>query len=299
MSFWHRLKHKKNLKFLLIAVFIGLSLIMWISFKIHGYFYVNTDNAYVNANVVQIAPRVTGQVTRLYILNNQHVNANQPLFDIDDIPFKNALSKAQAQYAINKAALINAERTADRTLELVKKKFVSSQERDNVTAALDTAQASLELAKAALDQAALDQSWTKVTAPVSGWVTNISLSAGDIVTAYQPVFVLISDDVFWVDANFKETELENIHRGQKAVIYVDMYPGHPFKGYVESISGGTGSAFSLLPPQNATGNWVKVTQRIPVRVRFLNPDPNYPLRIGSSTWVRINLHSEYEAVPRS
>jgi membrane fusion protein (multidrug efflux system) len=105
------------------------------------------------------------------------------------------------------------------------------------------------------------------------------------------LFALISNSEFWVDANFKETELEHIHPGQLANIYVDMYPGHTFSGVVESISGGTGSAFSLLPPQNATGNWVKVAQRVPVRIRVLNPEQDFPLRIGTSASVRISLRS--------
>ncbi len=91
----------------------------------------------------------------------------------------------------------------------------------------------------------------------------------------------------WVDANFKETELARIKPGQKARIVVDMYKQHEFKGEVQSLSGGAGQAFSLLPAQNATGNWVKVTQRVPVRVRILDPSPDYPLRIGTTATVRV------------
>ncbi|MDE2089643.1 MAG: HlyD family secretion protein, partial [Gammaproteobacteria bacterium] len=91
-----------------------------------------------------------------------------------------------------------------------------------------------------------------------------------------------------VDANFKETDLQAIRPGQPAVIYVDMYPDHHFRGVVESISGGSGAAFSLLPPQNATGNWVKVTQRVPVRVRILDPSPSHPLRVGTSATVTVD-----------
>jgi membrane fusion protein, multidrug efflux system len=111
-----------------------------------------------------------------------------------------------------------------------------------------------------------------------------------VITAYQPIFALISDESFWADTNFKETEMEKIRPGQAAKIEVDMYPGHVFNGVVESISGGAGAAFSLLPPQNATGNWVKVTQRVPVRIQILNPDPRYPLRIGTSALVTVKLH---------
>ena len=103
-----------------------------------------------------------------------------------------------------------------------------------------------------------------------------------------PLFTIISDEEYWVDANFKETELDRIKPGQKARVIVDMYRDHPFEGEVESLSGGSGQAFSLLPAQNATGNWVKVTQRVPVKIRILNPDPAYPLRIGTTATVRVS-----------
>lgn len=300
MKKWYLLiRNKKNIKSLIIAAFLIVSAVIWMGMKIYNYFYISTDNAYVNANVVQIAPRITGQVTQLFTMNNQFVQQGQPLFEIDPVPFQNALAKTEAQYAISKAALVNAEATAARTITLAKQKFVSTQEKDNVTTALETAAASLSLAKASLDQAKLDFSWAKVLAPSSGWVTNVSLRVGDIVAANQPLFALISSGEFWVDANFKETELEHIHPNQRAVIYIDMYPDHAFEGVVQSISGGTGSAFSLLPPQNATGNWVKITQRVPVRIRIINPDPAYPLRIGTSASVRISLRSSYFiAMPR-
>ena len=294
----HQLTKSKNFKSRIIGLFFLLSACFWVGMKIHSYFYISTDNAYVNANVVQIAPRITGQVTSLFVVNNQFVHKGQPLFAIDAVPFQNALAKAQAQYAISKAALINAEATSARTVTLAKQKFVSTQEKDNVTTVLETAQASLNLAKATLNQAQLDYSWTTVTAPTSGWVTNVSLQPGDVVAANQPLFALISNGEFWVDANFKETELENIRANQQAVIHLDMYPGVKFNGVVRSISGGTGSAFSLLPPQNATGNWVKITQRVPVRIRILNADPTYPLRIGTTASVRISLRSTYRMVPR-
>jgi len=109
------------------------------------------------------------------------------------------------------------------------------------------------------------------------------------VTPGQPLFGLIVDKSFWVDANFKETELVDVRPGQHAEIEVDMYPGHQFPGHVDSLSGGTGTAFSLLPPQNATGNWVKVTQRVPVKVRFDGFDPAFPLRVGATATVTVRV----------
>jgi membrane fusion protein, multidrug efflux system len=106
-----------------------------------------------------------------------------------------------------------------------------------------------------------------------------------------PLFVLIGEQEFWVDANFTETELKRVRPGQEATVKLDMYPDRPFHGVVESVSGGAGTAFSLLPPQNATGNWVKVTQRVPVRIRITDPDPNRPLRIGTTATVEVRAPS--------
>jgi membrane fusion protein (multidrug efflux system) len=103
------------------------------------------------------------------------------------------------------------------------------------------------------------------------------------------LFSIVANDAYWVDANFKETELQRVRAGQPATVTVDMYPKHPFEATVESVSAGSGAAFSLLPPQNATGNWVKVTQRVPVRVRIVHPDPAFPLRIGTTATVRVRL----------
>jgi len=127
-----------------------------------------------------------------------------------------------------------------------------------------------------------------VTAQVNGIINNLSLRPGTIVQAKNPLFMLINAQQYWVDANFKETELTNIQPKQTEKIVLDMYPNHIFSGMVESISGSSGAAFSLLPPQNATGNWVKVTQRIPVKVIILDPDPKFPLRIGATATVTIN-----------
>ena len=278
--------HKKAFLTALITLICLGSLVYWIYSK----FYVSTDDAYVNANIVQIAPRVTGQVEHLYIKNNQFVTAGQPLFDLDPALYQVAVDQAKAQLSMAEAKKMLAQNTNARTYALVKKNVASAQEGDDTQTNLQSAIAQVALDTANLAQAELNLSYTKVTAPTSGWVTNVTLRIGNIAPANQPLFALISNNEFWLDANFKETELEHLSPGQRADITVDTYPNHPFSGVVESMSGGSGSAFSLLPPENATGNWVKVTQRVPVRIRILNPDPKLPLRIGTSAtatiWVR-------------
>jgi membrane fusion protein (multidrug efflux system) len=149
--------------------------------------------------------------------------------------------------------------------------------------------AAVQAAESRLRQARLDLSHTRVFAPASGTVANLTLRPGSPVQPLAPVFSLVSDSNFWVDANFKETQLDRIRRGQRATVRVDMYPDHPFQETVQSLSGGSGAAFSLLPPENATGNWVKVTQRVPVRVAITNPDPKFPLRVGTTATVRVSV----------
>jgi len=279
---------KKQLSIIaLIIILVIASLIYWrISAR-----YVSTDDAYLNANVVEIAPRVTGQVQHLYVVNNQLVRQGQVLFDLDPAPFIDAVNVAKAQVAMDEAHLKDVSADAARTTQLVHAKFMSAQAGDDTNAAVASANAKIQLDQAHLDQAQLNLNYTRIIAPVSGWVTNMSLRVGNTVTAYQSLFALVDNSEFWADANFKETQLAHIRQGQKATIKVDMYPDHPFAGVVHSISSGSGTAFSLLPPQNATGNWVKVTQRIPVRVEILNPDAQYPLRIGATAAVTIDTSS--------
>jgi membrane fusion protein (multidrug efflux system) len=278
-------KMKKNILIAAIILICTIAFIYWI----YNQFHASTDDAYVNANVVQIAPRVTGQVQHLYVVNNQYVKEGQLLFDLDPATFITAIDQAKAQLALSQANLTLAQATDTRTTTLVKRKVASMQEADNAQASLSSAEANVQLATANLAQAQLNLRYTKIYAPTSGWVTNVTLRAGAVISANQSQFALISDSEYWIDANFKETALMRIHSGQPAEIEVDMYPGYIFQGKVESISGGSGTAFSLLPPENATGNWVKVTQRVPVRIRILNPNSKYPLRIGTSANVTIRI----------
>ncbi len=146
----------------------------------------------------------------------------------------------------------------------------------------EAAAAEVERDRAALSQAELNLQYTKVTAPVDGILSKRSVEPGQVVQAGQPLFAVVNLDDIWVTANFKETQLKSMHVGQQVDIGVDAY-GKDYKGTVESIGGATGARFSLLPPENATGNYVKVVQRIPVRIRInKGQDPNHTLRPGMS-----------------
>jgi membrane fusion protein (multidrug efflux system) len=219
----------------------------------------------------------------------------------------------EAELARHAADLRNAELWQRRTQSLVDRGFMSRQAVDDAAAKSAVNEASVAQAKARLEkaraalvspngqtpavaaaaanlaQAQLDLGHARVAAPHDGWVVSKRLTVGSSVHPGQALFGIIKDKSFWVDANFKETELPGLRPGLAARIEVDMYPGRSFKGQVESLSSGTGSAFSLLPPQNATGNWVKVTQRVPVKVRFESLDAEFPLRVGATATVTVEL----------
>ncbi len=321
--------HKKKIliSLILIALAVGVA-VAWFAGRSRS-----TENAYINADVVNVASLVGGRVVAVHVKDNQHVHKGDALFDVDPQPFAIALERAQADLALARQTarqdgaevaaaraqveqaesdFANARTIYNRDKELVEQHFLSQQSLDDAKtrmqalgASVDQARAKLAKAlsapvkteergdvlkaQAAIDQARLDLEHTHVTAAQDGQISNLTLTAGSLVNVGVPLFALIADDSFHINANFKETELPGIRPGQDVDLQIDMYPGHPFKGTVESISGGTGTAFSLLPPQNATGNWVKIAQRVPVRIRLAPTDAEHPLRIGATATVSVQL----------
>ena len=147
-------------------------------------------------------------------------------------------------------------------------------------------------AQAALDRAQLNLSYTVISAPTDGVVAKVEqLQVGDTIAASAPVFALVSTGDVWIEANFKEVQLARMRPGQVATVEIDRYPGRRFAAEVTSVSPSTGSQFSLLPPENATGNWVKVVQRVPVRLKLAYLDPGFPLQAGLSANVTVDTHS--------
>lgn len=232
-----------------------------------------------------------------------------------------AVQAAEAMVAERQAQLSQAQQNVDRIVPLVRQQLQSPAEgdaaRDALAAAkaqLAAARSELELARrklgepgadnaalraagAAVAQAELDLEHARVQAPVSGTVANLTLRPGSVVERDTPLFAMVEQGRWWVEANYKETDLLRIAPGMAATISVDMYPGIHFRGVVESISPASGVAFSLFPPENATGNWVKVTQRFPVRVLVTDPDPVHPLRMGASAEVTIDTLAARRPLP--
>ena len=144
-------------------------------------------------------------------------------------------------------------------------------------------------AQSQLKAAQLDLSYTTVSAPISGYIAQKSIQVGDSVQKAQPLMAVVPLHDVYVEANFKESQLKNVRLGQPATIEADIYPGYLYHGKVSGIRAGTGAAFSLLPPENATGNWIKVVQRVPVKIILSEPPPpNRPLRVGLSLFVTIS-----------
>ena len=152
---------------------------------------------------------------------------------------------------------------------------------------------SVQQAKAELDRAELDLSYTSIYAPDDGVVTQVEkLQVGDYVNAASPVFALVATHDLWVEANFKEVQLARMRAGQEATVEIDTYGDRTFKGHVVSLSPGTGAQFSVLPAQNATGNWVKVVQRLAVRIEIDDADRDHPLYAGLSAVVKVDTESQ-------
>lgn len=325
--------HKKIIKFTLLTLFFAAIVAIGSLYFLYKSQHPSTDDAYIKANIVNIAPQITGTVKSVHIQNHQHVDKGEILFTIDKASYDIAQKKAEANLANTiqsvkaadadvktaeanveqaQAAQINTEKNTQRILALVKQQLASPSEGDKATSELEIANASLSSAKsqltasqqkrgaigdknaaiksaqADLASANLNLSYTTVTSPTSGYVANFSLQSGDQLTAYQPQFTIVDDNHWWVDANFKETDLKRITKGQKATVVLDMYPSISYEGTVSSISVGSGSSFSLLPTENATGNWVKVTQRFPVKISIEHSKHDAPLRLGASATVTIN-----------
>ncbi len=286
-----------------------------------GRTHVTTDDAQVDGHIIPILPKVGGFVVAVRVIENQHVTAGDTLVMLDDRDYQVRLIQADADLAValagvnNRArvgqaeaqveqALANAAKAQadlDRLRPLAEQEIVSRQQLDAAETAARGADAALAAAQAALlaadarvgamraarDQAALNLSYTRVIAPASGVVSKKGVEVGQLVQPGQPLMSVVPLDDVWITANLKETQIEHVKPGDPVEFTVDAYSGLRATGHVESLSPATGARFSLLPPDNATGNFTKVVQRVPVRIRPEAVDSAHPLRPGMSVTVTI------------
>jgi membrane fusion protein (multidrug efflux system) len=231
----------------------------------HSFTHESTDDAFIDVHFVSVAPKVAGRVAVVHVDDNQLVKKGDVLVEIDPDDFQVALAQAKANVAKDKAAQIQSDANEKRAQDLFTKKVISTQERDTNVAASESSKASVAADGAAVEQAQLNLGYTKIKAPIDGYVTKEAVTTGDYVQVGQALMSLVPPRV-WVIANFKETQLRSMRSGQPATISIDAYEGPEVRGHVDSIQAGSGAAFSLLPPENATGNYVKVVQRVPVKI---------------------------------
>ena len=321
-----KLPVKKRYIFIFMTVVAILVGVYWI-YNILG--YQTTDDAYVETTTVSVSPKVAGQISEVKIVDNQPVKAGEVVAVIDQEDYAVKLAQAQAAYdrAIlnqnNAHANLNAanseielaQKDVERYENLYKAGAVSKQTLDKARTNLDAvkarqmvaeqsifssnpannakvADADLNVLKAQLDAAKLAMKYTEVKAPIDGTVSNKRVEVGMMVQPGTPLFVIVPNDV-WVVANFKETQLEKMQKGQPVDIKIDTYPHKVFKGEVESIQRASGAKSSLFPPENAVGSFVKIVQRIPVKIVFTEKiDPEeYSIIPGMSVVPKVNIRA--------
>ncbi|HDZ5416755.1 TPA: HlyD family secretion protein [Vibrio harveyi] len=296
----------------------------------------STEDAYVRAKILSVAPQVQGQVVSVEAKDFQVINKGDLLLKIDSRPYLLAVKQAKAAYQLAvqqhdvadkqvteavagldaaRSNLTEAQVEYKRTDSLVKRKLASDQDLDTAKNKLANAQAGLEQARATVEkaianrgeegaeaavvqqaaaqlaQAELNLSYTDITSPVDGIAGEINTHTGSVVSIGQTLFPVIIKDSYWVRANFKETDLTHIKAGLHAEVVIDMYPDVVWDAKVEQLSPASGTSFSLMPPENATGNWVKIKQRFPVRLTLEVPEGAPQLRVGASSEVTVDLKS--------
>ncbi|MDQ2820305.1 MAG: HlyD family secretion protein [Pseudomonadota bacterium] len=270
------------------AIYVGMQL--WQHYEVAPW----TRDGRLKAYVVQVAPDVTGQVTKVYVHDNQLVKAGDPLFDLDRARFELALRQANAQVTAAEAALAQTGRENKRNTEL--DDLVSQETREQGRTRGDQANAALAQAMVARDMAKLNLERTRITAAASGTVTNLDLREGSYATAARPVMALVDSSSFYVEGYFEENKLPGIALGDKVDVML-MGTRQPIHGHVESIASGIAdrdrtTGANMLPNVNPTFNWVRLAQRIPVRVA-LDPVPaNVRLVAGLTATVKVVAHTK-------
>lgn len=261
-------------------------------FVYQDFMYVSTDNAYVQGESTLISARVGGIIVKSDVEENQKVKAGQTLVEISPGDYENAANQSKANMDALEAQVQGAKINFDRTSSLYRHGAATKERLDSAEAQYKSLLSQWNASQAAYAQAQLNLSYTKVTAPTDGKVSRKSFEVGMIANPGQPLLGFVEGNERWVDANFKETDLPGISVGKKAYVWVDAIPGKTIRGVVESISPATGATFSLLPPDNATGNFTKVVQRVPVRIKLLDLTEQDIDRLaaGLSAEVKIQVH---------
>jgi membrane fusion protein, multidrug efflux system len=274
---------RKIVSLIVVIGAVVITLYVWAIIERHP----RTDDATARANVVGIAPRVSGQTIKLNVQDNQAVKKGDVLFEIDPEDYRLILEKAKAELATVDRQLAQAQDTLHRMEPLLPRGFETAENVDKARTAVTTLQAQREGAIASINLDELHLSYCKVIAPFSGRVINLNISAGAHVTAGVPVFSLLDTSKWYVIANFREAEIRHMAPGTEAIVYLSSAPKQRFRGKVQGIGWAVKPEGEIdLPPSGVPYvkrelNWVRVAQRFPVRIEVENPDEDL-FRMGAS-----------------
>lgn len=286
--------------------------------------HVDTEDAQTTGYISPVLPRVSGYVRAVHVSDNEHVRKGQPLVQIDTTEYALKVEKArlalqnaranldvrQSDLEAAKISLQKARHDYKRSKDLYQGGATTKQHFDDAEAAFEKAQADYKTAKQKVEEmrtriaerkndlqtAKLHLSYTTIKAPSSGIISKKDVEVGQLIQPGQPLMSITDMKHVWVVANFKETQIQYIEPGQQVDITVDAYPDAKFRGTVESLAGGTGAEYALLPPNNATGNFVKVVQRVPVKI-MLNDQKSarQKLRLGLNVTTTIDITQQVDS----
>lgn len=331
---------RRRVMLIITGIFIVLGTALLLRWLLVSRYYEDTDNAYVQGNVVQITPQIAGTVAAIHVNDTDLVKAGQLLVSLDPADTRVAVAQAEAQLAQTVRevrTLYTSHRQSDATLsqrqveltraedDLAQRKkqaeagTISKEELRHAEASVNAARAAVNAAREQLSSGTaliegtsvrehpnvkraaghlmellLAMQRTSLLAPVGGQIAKRNVQLGQRVNPGAPLMAVIPLDQLWVDANFKEAQLRTMRVGQTVTLESDLYGSAvKYDGRVTGIGAGTGSAFALLPAQNASGNWIKVVQRVPVRIALdVKQLADHPLRIGLSMRAEVNLHDQ-------
>jgi membrane fusion protein (multidrug efflux system) len=261
-------------------------------FVVDHFLFVDTDDAQIDGHFVLLAGKVAGYVTDVKVVEGQKVKKNDVLAEIDSRDYENTLRQVSSTLISVEARKKDAEKSYKRLSELYSKGVVAQQQFDTASANFSEIKANYDAISAQVAQAQLNLDNTKIRAPSDGFIAKKSVEVGQFAAPGVPLVGFVDGRERWVTANFKETEISRIRVGAKVKVSLDAVDDKSFHGKVESLSSATGATFTLLPPDNATGNFTKVVQRVPVKIVLedLTPDEVEKLRIGLSADVRVSVH---------
>ena len=273
--------------------------------------YVTTDDAFVDGNKLSVSSKILGRITDLKVDEADSVKKGQLLVQLDSTDLKAREQQAKAMLDLDKESIslaqVNLAKSQDdfnRAQRQYKDNIIPKEQIDHIQKALEAAKAQLNIAKskvgtakAQLDVIKTDLRNTRIYSPMDGVVAKRWVLRGDVVAPGQPIFTIYDTKNIWVTADLEETKLSSIKVGDKAEISVDAYPDNNFAGKIYQIGSNTASQFSLIPPSNASGNFTKVTQRVPIKITIEpvthlgkpEPDPDIKLLPGMSVEIKVKV----------